>query len=149
MDYGCIYLQVYEDGNIVTCLRTYVWLTTLQWGGVYVHGRFPAREEDLSPGAKRGKCLHGRFLVNKHSVFISLIVPTHTAVQRKAETSITLRGQNIPQQLTHTLSHCITHIQNTWVSPQETKCRRLRFKFCGLEQNSIQTDKDKQAKSSN
>lgn len=61
MDYGCIYLQVYEDGNIVTCQRAYVWLTTLQWGvGVYVHGGFPAREEDLSPGAKRGRCLHGR-----------------------------------------------------------------------------------------
>lgn len=80
MDWGCIYLQVYGNGIILTCQR--IWLTTLRWGDMYnTEGwcgpsGFPAREDDLSPGEKKRKMsTWERFSTNKHSVFSSVINP--------------------------------------------------------------------------
>lgn len=78
MDWGCIYLQVYGNGNIVTCQR--IWLTTLRSGDMYnTEGwcgpsGFPVREDDLSVLVRGGKMsTWERFSTNKHSAFSSLI----------------------------------------------------------------------------
>lgn len=71
MDYGCIYLQVNGDGNIVTCHRTYAWLTILQWVVMYITegwcgpSGFPAREEDFLDLVSRGENVYMGEILSK------------------------------------------------------------------------------------
>lgn len=107
MDEGCIYRSM--GMGLLTCQRTF-WLTTWQKVDVYNTGRLVGaqwysckRRGSLGPGEWRVKVYMGGDLCKW--TFTSLlfdwlyIMSNHTAVQHKAETPITLTGQNIPQQL--------------------------------------------------
>lgn len=121
MDWGCIYLQVYGNGNFVTCQR--IRLTTLRWGDMYYTegwcrpSGFPARDDDLSVLVRRGKMsTWERFSTNKHSVLNSLTlysVHSHCSPTQSRNTY----HPNKPEHSTaaHTLSHRITHIQHKCV----------------------------------